>query len=161
LVLPVLPEVANDRVSAPAIRGRLFAPNSDSPLHGIIWHLASTSSGNLHDLGVVSASASSLHGSSYEAKFALDLQNRSSYFCSQNEANSWIRYDFNNMSVVPTHYSILSRPGGPNNHHPRSWCLEVSDEGNEWTEIHRCTDNSDVNGKNLIGTYEVSKSVKC
>jgi hypothetical protein len=165
LILPVSPEISNGRISVPEIRGRLFAPNSDSPLHGIIWHLASTSGGNLHDLDVVFASASSVH-SSYEAKFALDLQNRNSHFLSQNEANRWIRYDFNNLRVVPTHYSILSNPiqsnpGQPTDHDPRSWCLEVSDDGNEWTEVHRCTDNSDVKGKSLIGTYEVSKSVKC
>jgi hypothetical protein len=161
LILPVSPEISNDRISVPDIRGRLFAPNSDSPLHGIIWHLASTSGGNLHDLGIVSVRASGVYGSSYEAKFALDLQNRSSHFFSQNEANSWIRYNFNNIHVVPTHYSILSRPYEPNDYHPRSWCLELSDDGNEWTEVHRCTDNSDVKGNSIIGTYEVSKSVKC
>jgi hypothetical protein len=26
------------------------------------------------------------------------------------------------------------------------------DDGEKWTEVHRCTDNSDLKGKSLIGT---------
>jgi hypothetical protein len=66
------------------------------------------------------------------------------------------------MEVTPTHYSILSPPyaAGQANH-PKSWCLEVSIDGNSWTEIHQCPDNSDLNGSGLIGTYEVARPVKC
>jgi hypothetical protein len=44
----------------------------------------------------------------YHPKNVTDLQNRSSYFRSNNERNSDICYDFKEMEVTATHYSILS-----------------------------------------------------
>jgi hypothetical protein len=91
-----------------------------------------------------------------------DLQNQLSFFQSTNEPNSWICYDFKAMEVTPTHYSILSYPSGPNqNYHPKSWCLEVSGDGQSWTKVHQCENNLDVNGSNLIGTYSVGCEMKC
>jgi hypothetical protein len=43
----------------------------------------------------------------------------------------------------------------------KSECVEVSMTRKDWTEVHRCTDNSDINGLTLIGTYEVNHSMKC
>jgi hypothetical protein len=154
LTLSVSPDASNDRVA-----GHLFTPRSNQLLNGIISHLTSVSGGNLHDLGVVVANASSIL-SSYAAKHALDLQNRNSFFESQKQPNSWIRYDFKSARVIPTHYSILSWNGGPGNQHPKSWCFEVSDDGNSWTEVHRCTNNNDLNGPGRIHTFAVTKSVK-
>jgi hypothetical protein len=60
LVLAVSSAVSDDRAAAPEIRRRLFTARSDQPLNGIISHLASTLGGNVHDLGVVVADASSV-----------------------------------------------------------------------------------------------------
>jgi hypothetical protein len=154
LVLSVSPGASNDRVAV-----RLFTPRSDQPLNRIISHLTSISGGNVHDLGVVVADASSIQ-SSYMAKHAFDLQNKNSAFHSQNQPNSWIRDDFKSARVIPTHYAISSYIGGQGKNNPKSWCFEVSADGDSWTEVHRCTNNNDLNGAGLIGTFAVTKSVK-
>jgi hypothetical protein len=104
------------------------------------------------------------NSSSYHPKNATHLQNRttSSFFWTNDEPNSWLCYDLKNMEITLTHYSILSYLNRPNgSSHPKSWCMEVSMTGQDWTEVHRCTDNSDVNGSNLIGMYEVNHSMRC
>jgi hypothetical protein len=159
LLLGVSTEVPNDRVAVSEVRSQRFSPTSDSPLNGIISHLTSKYGRNIHDQGVVIASASSTNGN--PAKYVLDLQNHSSCFQSHNEANGWICIDFKDMCIIPTHYSILSCTVGPGYFHPKSWCFEVSDDGNKWTEVHRCTNSNDVNGRSLIGIYSVSTSMKC
>jgi hypothetical protein len=155
-VQKVVPSGSDDRV---VIRGHRFRPDGKS-LDGIISHLTSKCGGNVHDKGVLTASSSGTSDGTH-AKDALDLQNRGSYFVSANEADSWICLDFKNMEVTPTHYSILSYLGQANEqHHPQFWCLEVSGDGRAWMEVDRREANNDVNGPNLIGTFEVSKQIK-
>jgi hypothetical protein len=98
----------------------------------MIGYLTLKCGGNVHDNGLIEVTASSICGSSpsYHPKNAVDLQNRSSFFESKGEPNSWICYDFKDMEITPSHYSILSYPSEPNqNDHPKSWCLEVSVDG--------------------------------
>jgi hypothetical protein len=116
---------------------KTFSPTGQS-LDGIISYLTLKCGGNVHDEGLIEALSNSIY-SSRHPKYAADLQNRKSYFESNGEPNSWICYDFKDMEVTPTHYSILSYPSEPNqHHHPKSWCLEVSRDGKSWTEVHRC-----------------------
>jgi hypothetical protein len=91
---------------------------------------------------------------------AINLQSRSSYFKSNNEPNSYICYDFKEMEVTPTHYSILSCASSQSAH-PKPWCLEVSGDAKSSTKVHRCENNCDLNCSSQIGTYSVSRSVKC
>jgi hypothetical protein len=154
----VLPSTPNHRVP-----GREFIPQGDS-LDGIITYLTSQCGGNVHDKGVVAATSSSVSGPSYHPRNAADLQNRttSSYFFSQNAPNSWFCYDLKNMEVSLTHSTILSYAGEPNQYsQPKSWRLEVSTDGQAWTEIHHCTNNDDLNGPNCIKTYEVCPRTRC
>jgi hypothetical protein len=53
------------------------------------------------------------------------------------------------MQIKPTHYSIRSRfDEGSNNHYPKNWIVELSNDGSTWVIDERCS-NNDVNGKNL------------
>jgi hypothetical protein len=157
LILPVLLEISSDRIAI-----RIFSPNSLSPLDGIISQLISVSDDNVYDSDIVlaSASASGMNGA-HDSWLALDLQNPGSCFQSNGHSDDWIRYDFKRICISPTHYSILPYPYGPGSHNPKSWCFEISDDGNNCIEVHRCTDNNDLNGNNLIWTYEVTKSMQC
>jgi hypothetical protein len=161
LILSVSPDAGNDRMAVPEIRDRVFAPNSASPLSEIISHLTSVSSRNAHDLGVLVASSSGVIGSSNEAKHPLDLQNRGSFSQSNGQTDGWICGDFKKMRGILTHCSILLFLSGLNGCHPKSWSLEVSDDGNSWTEVHRIRNSSDLNGQSQIGTYEMNKSAQC
>jgi hypothetical protein len=123
--------------------------------------LTSKGGQNVHDAGLVDVSSNSVFCSDYP-KRAADLQNPQSDFQSNDQPNSWICYDFKSSAVAPTHYLILSAPWGPNqDHHLKSWCLEVSTDDKSWTELHRCDCNNDLNGLNQIGTYSVDRELTC
>ena len=103
------------------------------PLSGIIAHLTNECKGNVHDKGVVQVTASSVNGPSFnwDPKFAADLASKqaSKCFASGDKEGSWICYNFNDMRVKPSSYSIrMSRDLKEN---PRSWVLEVSNTCDE------------------------------
>jgi coenzyme F420-reducing hydrogenase delta subunit len=131
-------------------------------LSGIISYLTSKHGGNVHDLGVIEVTSSSVGG--YHPRNVVDLQNRvsSSTFYTKHIPNSWICYDMKDMEIALSHYSIISCQAGPNQaSHPKSWRIEVSMDGSAWTEVHQCTNNSELNGSDLIGTFKVTQSIRC
>jgi hypothetical protein len=153
---------SNDQLNCRFLReGKTFCPNGKS-FDGMIEYLTAKCGGNVHDQGLIAVTSSSICGSSPSChpKNAADLHNRSSFFKSKTEPNSWICYDFKGMEITPTHYSILSYPANQDNL-SKSWCLEVSGDGESWTEVHRCENNSELNGLSQIGTYSVNLLMKC
>ena len=57
------------------------------------------------------------------SRCAIGRETKNTDFCSDDQPNSWIRYDFKGLRVAPTSYSItISDPHG----FPRLWVLEVS-----------------------------------
>jgi hypothetical protein len=94
-----------------------FSPSGKS-LDGIISYLTGKCGGNVHDNSLISVTVS---GVTDHPKNAVDLRNRSTYFQSRDEPNSWICYDFKAMEVTSIHYSILSFPYGSSaTYHPKS-----------------------------------------
>jgi E3 ubiquitin-protein ligase HECTD1 len=95
------------------------------------------------------------------AKNAADL-NCDSYWYSYNENNSWLCYDFKDMQIKPTHYSIRSRyNGGSDDRYLKNWIVEVSKDGLTWTTIDERRNNSDLKGANLTRTFTVSPCDYC
>ena len=134
--------------------GFQFAYDSSQPLKGIIAHLTSECGGNVHEKGVVEVTASSCHSGG--AKCVAEL-GTGSFFYSENEKDSWIRYDFKDRRVAPTSYSIRTDNGLS---HPKSWVLEVSNDGREgsWEVVDRRENNSSLNGKYLTGNFKINPS---
>jgi hypothetical protein len=157
-IYDISPTGSNSRL---AVCGRQFSPSGQSSLDGIISYLTAKCGGNVHDKGIVNITSSSLHGSTYLPNNAADLRNLagSAYFHSANEANAWLCYDFAKREVTPTHYAVVSTASAGNNH-PKSWCLEVSTNGRDWTEVHQCPPNNDLVGSNQVGMYAVTQSVQ-
>jgi hypothetical protein len=155
-VQEVRPSTANYRMG-----GRLIAPRGNS-LNGVISYLTTKYGRNVHDKGVITVTASGVC-SGYDRRNVVDLQNTSSVFCSDGGSIAWICCELKKeIALWLTHYSILSSRAGPNQtHHPKSWYLEVSQNGQDWREVQRCGENSDLNGPNQIGTYEVKEVRRC
>ena len=136
-----------------------FGYNASRPLEGIIAYLTRTSHGNVHDKGIVNVTASSVYGSSWDPKNAADLEVETPYY-SSDEPDVWICYDFKGMSIVPTGYSIRSWSGrGPGSMHLKSWVIEVSKDGSQWTLVDRRVNNSDLNGRSLTQNFKITEPV--
>jgi cell division septation protein DedD len=106
-------------------------------LDGIISYLTTKRGGNVQEKGIVTISSKSVRD--HEPKFALknvaDLTS-GSCFESKDEPGQWVCWDFREMRVRPTHYTIWTW-------HLKSWDVEGSLDGRSWTEIDRQTDNQD------------------
>jgi hypothetical protein len=124
-----------------------------SPLDGIVAHLTRECGGNVADHGLVRVVGSSVHRDDAEfvAKNAADLAS-DSVFYSRPEPDQWLCYDFSDMVVIPTHYSI--RAGS--DMAPRNWVIEGRKCEAEWLELDRREKDESLKGINVEGTFPVS-----
>jgi uncharacterized coiled-coil protein SlyX len=123
-------------------------------LKGIIAHLTWKHGGNVHDKGIVAITSKSVYDDpEYAVRNLADLT-FNPWFLSKNEPGQWVCWDFREMRIRPTHYTIGSA-------HLKSWVVESSLDFVNWTEIHRKTDDRDFNGHWMTKSFAVSKSVEC
>lgn len=131
---------------------------SGDGFNGIIRSLTINMNGNVDDKNCVRITSSSVLGSGYPAKFAADLDS-SDFFHSASESTSWLKYDFKERKVCPTHYSI--RTHNDYNSSPRSWVVEGSNTGSDgdWQALDTQTDNSIFQpNKPVSHTFEIKQS---
>ena len=118
-----------------------FVYSEEKPFDGIIAHLTRECRGNVHEKKWVDITGSSLYGPGHETKYIAEL-GKPSAFLSELLPNSWVCYDFKERRVTPTGYTLSNYVWG----WPKSWVIEVSNEGGEgsWEDVDRRDDNGDV-----------------
>jgi hypothetical protein len=105
-------------------------------LDGIIAHLTKKHGGNVHEMGVVTLASRTVSFSPLEGlKNIADLTTEA-HFASRNEPGQWICWDFGDMRVRPTHYTLSGWD-------KKSWLVEGSMDGHNWTVIDEKTHNED------------------
>jgi hypothetical protein len=92
----------------------------------------------------------------FRVRHVADFENQT-MFLPQNTPNSWICYDFKDMRVTLTHYSVRSRRDY-NGYHLRSWMLKGSIDCESWVEIDHHTNDSSLKSKGAIATFPISTS---
>jgi hypothetical protein len=116
----------------------------NSQQDGIISYLTKRSGGHVIDRNIVSITASSIHHlQSWPFRHVADFENQNC-FGTNNGANLWICYDFNDMQIKVTDYSIHSRRGD-DGHHLYSWTLEGSQDGLKWVKIDDRRNDTSLN----------------
>ena len=124
----------------------------DRPFWGIIAHLSAEFGGNVDAKGVVNIMSSS---DEYNCCRQVTDYGWNDYWCTKNEGNSWLCFDFKDKKVRLTNYSLKS--GGAGRHFVE-WVVEGSDDGCSWRRIdRRCTHG--LNGNYITKTYECCGSV--
>jgi hypothetical protein len=76
------------------------------------------------------------------------------FFNSNDDPGKWICWDFHELRVHLSHYTI-------NAPSLKSWVIESSLDGENWTEIDRRTDNTDLKANDYIVSFAMSKSTEC
>jgi hypothetical protein len=138
------------------VKGVDFPLREAKSLDGIISHLTHKLGGNVHNKGLVDITSKSVQKD--KAKYA--VQNvahltSESEFRSRSESGQWICWDFHEMRVRPTHYTIKCWK-------LKSWVVESSLDGETWTEIDRKTDIRDFKGGNRVtASFAVTKLAEC
>jgi hypothetical protein len=131
-----------------------FQPNSNQD--GIISYLTNRFEGHVIDRNIVSITASSfVNRQMYPLRHVADFENQSG-FCTENKANSWICYDFKNIQIKVTHYSIRTLRNG-DTQHLRSWTLEGSTDGLNWVKIDDRQNDTSLDGTGVISTFSISE----
>jgi serine/threonine protein kinase len=117
-----------------------------SPLDGIIAHLTRDCGGNIPEHGVVKVTGSEVRRDrpEFAAKNAVDLGS-DSVFYSGSELEQWLCYDFRDMVVFRTHYSI--RSGGEMS--PGNWVVEGRKCEADWFELDRREKDDSLKGRTL------------
>ena len=137
--------------------GKSIPYKKGQEMDGIVCYLTNKTGGNIHDNGTIEVT-SNYENSSNPPKNVVDFNN-DSYYCSSNyTSDAWICFNFKSMEIEISNYTIKSaRTSG----HVKNWVIEVSNDGNNWTEIHQVTNYSGLNGDNVIKTFEVQQKQKC
>jgi len=151
---------ATASLGAPGGRRRQRSPLDESkPLDGVIAHLTRAPGGSVADTGAVSVTASATYSDNpdHAAKNAADLE-ADSFWHSKNEPCQWLCYDFKERRVQPAAYSMKSDNSSAGYHHPKSWVVEVSNDGLGWSVVDRREDNSDLNGARVTKAFVVDVS---
>jgi hypothetical protein len=114
----------------------------DKSAEGMISHLTKKHDGNVHEKGVVTLTSSSIYEDNPKcaAKHVADLVGNY-WFMSGDQPDQWVCWDFGQMRVRPTHYTM--RAVGL-----KSWIVAGSLDGESWVEIHRQTNSQTFKERN-------------
>jgi hypothetical protein len=123
-----------------------------APSDGLIRSLARRFGGNVQDLGIVEIRASSSPDS---AKNVVDLKSTLPWI-SNGEPNGWIQFGFGHRRIRIEQYTLSSGGQGP----MKSWTLEGSADGVNWTELHSKEGDSRFK-KAQVATFPISKQMEC
>jgi hypothetical protein len=127
--------------------------NGAKSLNGIISHLTKKHGGNVQEKGIVTiTSKSGLEDPKNALKNVADLTSQS-LIGSENAPGQWVCWDFHEMRIHPTHYTIWTA-------FLKSWVVEGSLDGSSWTGIDRQTDKQDFKTGVNTGSFAISKWVE-
>jgi hypothetical protein len=134
-----------------------YSTTKSDKLDGIISYLTRKHSCHVLVSNIISITASSVgDAQSYPLRHVADFENQT-MFHTQDTPNSWICYNFKDMRVTLTHYSVRSCRYY-NGNHLRSWILEGSIDSETWVEIDHHTKDSSLNSQGAIATFPISSS---
>jgi hypothetical protein len=133
----------------------------DAALDGIVAYLTRECGGNVHEREVVTISASSGRSGRDAPRNTADLT-ADSVFVSANTANQWLCYDFKNRRVLPSYYTLRSNfDGQPNWSNPKSWVVEISDDGVEWVMVDVQQNTCCLNDRNVVASFPIRGGKEC
>ena len=124
------------------------------PLNGIISRLGRKCTSTVDAGGLVVANGLRIYPNQYDASNAVDLFSKVP-FCSYRSCNQALTLEFTCCSISATGYTLVSGCRC----WPRSWVVEVSNDGMDWKEIDRRENEEALLGDDNeasfeIGTYE-------
>lgn len=132
-------------------------------LHGIL-HSFIVSGGSENDVPNITVTGGPTlddENPEYSAKNAARVDKNSYFLSDDSSTDHTICYDFGEMKFIPTAYAIRSRPDEPvNGKHLRSWVIEVSMDGTEWTEVDKQENNSELNGSGITKVFNLDDHVQ-
>jgi hypothetical protein len=158
LSLSVSKDLLNDRF--PDKYSTVICPfENDFKLKGILSYLTEKYGNDIIDRNIISITVSSIGDPQFAPLHEIVNFKSENMFRTKDLPNSWICYDFKNMRIEITKYSIRSRYDS-NTHHLRSWILEGSNDGLKWLTIDDRKEDESLIGIGGISTFSISKEIE-
>lgn len=131
---------------------------SGNEFNGLLRYLSDKTKGNIHDNGTINITSNSISGNCHP-KNLVDYQNNESnwYRSEEKTTDAYVCFDFKNLRVQPTSYSIKSFSCSQNDWHLKSWVIEASNDGEQWTKIDEHRNDQTLNGNRIIGTFNIQQ----
>ena len=133
---------------------KVFNRQPQNEFNGIIKYLTDKTGGNIHDNGTIEVTSNSIEGSNHPKYL---LVTHGLYVPKMREANFWVCFDFKNMEIEITSYTIKSSGDFTGVGHIKSWVIEISNDHKHWIKIDQHSDCQDLNGSNRMKTYDVKQ----
>ena len=90
----------------------------------------------------------------------VDYEHPSKHFCTKNEHNSWICFEFKNHRIIPTNYTIRSNIYAQGHHHLKSWVIEGSMDSVNWENLSEEKNTTVLDGKSIVRTFSISNEMR-
>lgn len=141
----------NKEISIPYVKNKEFK--------GIINHLTDETGSNIHDNKTVEVNSNLVTpGKDPRNLLDYDFRNNLNYEAANSKDYAWVCFDFKNNLVKITDYTIKSANCAKDGYHLRSWTIEQSDDGHNWTEIDERKNCLSLNGKSLVASFKVKNN---
>ena len=133
----------------------IFQNNMQRHEH-IIQYLNEQCHGNVHTQNIVCITSSTIGFGKVEN---IVVHDDSIYFGTENAENSWIQFDFKESKVLLDSYTLKTLDWKEDSAHLKNWVLEVSNDGQNYTEVDRQENCDLLNGKLKKAKFQVSFSI--
>ncbi|KAK8870253.1 hypothetical protein M9Y10_008130 [Tritrichomonas musculus] len=92
--------------------------------------------------------------SNYNSNFN-DWLAKSEYYSINNGCKNYICFDFINREIEISSYSIKSSEYRKDCTHIKNWCIEISNDGQNWETIDSHSNYNGLNGPHIVQTFQV------
>ena len=133
--------------------------NESNSFHGIINKFTEEIGGNVDEKGIISVIPST-NSNSGHYRNVTDLNNLESFYWSMNCSNQWIKYDFKDKKIHPTHYSIRSCPSNWSGHEPCNWVIEGSNDDVNWKQLDSQNGVNCLYGASKFSTFKIQEKLE-
>ena len=123
---------------------------------GIIKYLTNETGGNIHDNGTIEISSNSIFNSNFHPKNLLNSDSNI-YEAKNGERYATVVFDFKNMEIEISKYTIKSCSYEPYEGHIKNWVIEISNNLNDWTVIDEHVNSNELNDYDAVETFSVAQ----
>lgn len=134
-----------------------FNFNGSNHFNGIIHHFLNEGENGLLEKVEVTSSSKFIGSPSN----VILLDDKLKYFMSDDRPNNWIKYDFGQFKVRPSHYSIRTWDNGKRGGHLKNWCIEGSntDSDDDWKLLDSRNDVTVLDNNNAESTFHIQENL--
>jgi hypothetical protein len=123
--------------------------------YGICQYLSSVCGGNAAELGRIQITGKSCDpGRDRLLPFLINYE-WTHCWISHNAPRAWVQFDFLNLQIYVTHYSIKTYRSGKGFSHLKSWLLQGLQHG-QWVDLDLREDTKDLNGRSKTGMFQLA-----